>query len=97
MAVFKNFNDDELIISCRCGCDEGIHFNIANFDDDDYVFVTYTSGDFYVQQAPFVEKLQKIWAIIRNKDFYYSEITMSKSDFKEFVKWVNKKANKPDE
>lgn len=26
MAVFKNFKDDELIINCECGCDEGIHF-----------------------------------------------------------------------
>lgn len=26
MAVFKNFKDDELIVSCECGCDEGIHF-----------------------------------------------------------------------
>lgn len=25
MAVFKNFKDDELIVSCKCGCDEGIH------------------------------------------------------------------------
>lgn len=28
MAVFKNFKGDELFISCKCGCDEGIHFKI---------------------------------------------------------------------
>ena len=27
-AVCKNFKDDELIVSCKCGCDEGIHFKI---------------------------------------------------------------------
>lgn len=91
MAIFKNFKDDELIISCKCGCDEGIHFKIANFDNNDYAFVTFTSGDFYTQQAPFIEKLKKIWAIICNKDFYYSEITMSKNDFNEFKKWINRK------
>lgn len=91
MAIFKNFKDDELIVSCKCGCDEGIHFKIANFDNNDYVFVTFTSGDFYTQQAPFIEKLKKIWAIICNKDFYYSEITMSKNDFNEFKEWINRK------
>lgn len=29
MAVFKNYKDDELIVSCKCGCDEGIYRNIA--------------------------------------------------------------------
>lgn len=29
MAVFKNFKDDELIISCKCGCDEGIHLQFV--------------------------------------------------------------------
>ena len=33
MAVFKNFKDDELIVSCKCGCDEGIHFKIHDYGD----------------------------------------------------------------
>lgn len=69
MAVFKNFKDDELIVSCKCGCDEGIHFKIHDYEDGDYAFLTYTNGNFYTQQRPFFEKLKKIWAIIRNKDF----------------------------
>ena len=76
MAVFKNFKDNELIISCKCGCDEGIHF--AN-----YCFMSFTNGNFYAEQKyPFWKKLKKIWAIVRNKDFYYSEIIMSKNDDK---------------
>ena len=38
MAVFKNFKDDELIVSCKCGCDEGIHFTIHDYEDGDYAF-----------------------------------------------------------
>ena len=72
MAVFKNFKDDELIISCKCGCDEGIHFAIRDYKDRDYAFVTHTSSNYYREQCPFREKLKKIWAIIRNKDYYYS-------------------------
>ena len=53
MAVFKNFKDDELIVSCKCGCDEGIHFKIRDYEDGDYAFLTYTNGNFYTQQRPF--------------------------------------------
>lgn len=88
MAVFKNFKDDELIVSCKCGCDEGIHFKIHDYGDGDYAFLSYTNGNFYTQQRPFFEKLKKIWAIIMNKDFYYSDIVLTKDDFKEFKEWV---------
>ena len=91
MAVFKNFKDDELIVSCKCGCDEGIHFKIENYEDGDYAFLTFTHGNFYTQQRPFFEKLKKILAIIRNKDFYYSDVVMTKDDFKEFKEWINRK------
>lgn len=92
MAVFKNFKDDELIVSCKCGCDEGIHFKIYDYKDGDYAFLTYTNGNFYTQQrTPFFEKLKKIWAIIRNKDFYYSDIVLTKDDFNEFKEWINRK------
>lgn len=46
MAVFKNFKDDELIVSCKCGCDEGIHFKIHDYEDGDYAFLSYTNGNF---------------------------------------------------
>lgn len=78
MAVFKKFKDDELIVSCKCGCDEGIHFKIHDYGDGDYAFLTYTNGNFYTQQRPFFEKLKKIWAIIWNKDFYYSDIVLTR-------------------
>lgn len=91
MAVFKNFKDDELIISCKCGCDEGIHFAICDYKDGDYAFVTHTSSNYYREQCTFREKLKKIWAIIRNKDYYYSDVCMDKNDFEQFKEWVNRK------
>lgn len=91
MAVLKNFKDDELIVSCKCGCDNGIHIRINNYEDGDYAFLTYTNGNFYTQQKSFLNKLKKIWAIIRNKDFHYSEILLTKDDFNEFKEWVNRK------
>lgn len=92
MAVFKNFNEDELIIDCDCGCDQGIHFKIADYDNDNYILMTYTNGNYYKEQGSFLGKLKKIWAIIRNKDFYYSDVVMSKVDFERFKEWINRKS-----
>lgn len=94
MATLKNKDGTELYIDCCCGCNEGIRFKVDKEDFDYYCFMTYTSGNFYKEQGETVlgvlsEKLKKIWAIIRNKDFYYSEVVMTKDDFDEFKEYIN--------
>ena len=95
MAVLKTKDGKELHIDCRCGNDEGIRFRINSFDDfSHYCLMTYTNGHFYREQDDRIwkvlyKKLKKIWAIIRNKDFYYSEIVMNKEEFNEFRDYLN--------
>ena len=36
MAVLKNFDGNELCVSCTCGCDEGIHKKVKE-DLGDYI------------------------------------------------------------
>ena len=77
MAVMKNFDGNEIYIDCYCGCNDGIRFRIDKTDPDLYCFTTYTNGNFYREQSDSIfrvirKKMKKIWAIIRNKDFYYS-------------------------
>ena len=88
MAIFRNKDNKELIVNCECGCKQGIHIRITD-DDDYYAYETYLSGNFMQEQGRFLWKLKKIWAIIRNKDFYYAEICMTKEDWEEYKKWVN--------
>lgn len=91
-------NGEELVVSCSCECDDGIRIKIdkdvmEDIDWEAYAFLTYQSGNFYREQGGvfrcFAEKCKKIWKIIRNKDFYYSEICMTRSDFKKFKEYVN--------
>lgn len=96
MAVLKNKDCTELYVDCCCGCDDGIRFKVDRFADDldYYCFMTYTNGNFYREQEDGVfgaiyKKLKKIWAIIRNKDFYYTEVTMTKDEFNEFREYIN--------
>ena len=90
MATLKSKDGNHLWITCMCGCDEGIRFVIDKDDFDYYCFMTYTNGSFYVEQGRgWRKKLKKLWAIIRNKDFYYSEVILTKDDFAEFKKYIN--------
>ena len=51
---------------------------------------TYLSGHFYKEQENGVwKKLKKIWAIIRNKDYYYSDVCMNKEQFEEFRAYID--------
>lgn len=94
MSILKNKNNTEFLVDCCCGCDSGIRFKIDKDDFDYYCFMTYTSGNFYREQGEtmwrvFCNKMKKIWAIIRNKDFYYAEVHMNKAEFYEFKEYIN--------
>lgn len=94
MAVLKSNDNTNLIISCMCGCDESIRLQVNKDDFDMYAMLTYMNGKFYAEQCETVwqvirKKAAKIWAIIRNKDFYYSDIIMTQDEFKEFKEYIN--------
>ena len=42
MAVMISKNKKDLIVSCKCGCDQGIYFRLEHFDDLDSMM--YMSG-----------------------------------------------------
>ncbi len=91
MAVLKSADGTEMIVSCNCGCDESIHFKVDRDDELDlYCFFSYLSGHFYKEQENGAwKKLKKIWAIIRNKDYYYSDVCMNKKQFEEFRAYID--------
>ena len=94
MAIMKSDDGKNLVVDCNCGCDEGFRLRIEKLDGDSYSFACFTNGNFYRDQnasffANFGRKMKKIWAIIRNKDYYYSDIRMSKSEFEEFKAFIS--------
>ena len=95
MAVLKSKDGTELLVDCNCGCDDGVRIRIYNEEGFDfYCFMSYTNGNFYKEQDEKIfriicKKLKKIWAIIRNKDFYYAEVMMNKDEFNEFKEYIN--------
>lgn len=93
MSVLRTEDGEELILTCRCGCDDGIYFKIDK-DFDDYMYMTYANGNFFRDQDDtfirnFIRKLHKILAIIFNKDYIYAEAIFSKEDFEAFREYIN--------
>lgn len=94
MAVLKSKDGMELLVDCHCSCNEGIRLRIDKEDFDFYCLLSYTNGNFYRDQEDtfwhvLCKKLKKIWAIIRNKDFYYADIMMNETEFNEFREYIN--------
>jgi hypothetical protein len=94
MAILKSKDGKELLVSCTCGCESGVKFKIDNEDEDFYCFMTYINSTFYTEQCEgmwrvFRKKLKKILAIIRNKDFHYTDTYLTKAEFKEFKEYIN--------
>ena len=95
MSVFINDNKEELIVTCGCGCQDAVHIQIDHEDDEWYAFMSYLNSNFYRDQNDGVlrsigRKLKKIWKILMNKDYYYSDIRMTKSDFEVFKEYINR-------
>ena len=91
MAVF--ISNDELIATCQCGCDDAIHIKVDVDDiNGDVCLLTYMNSNFYKEQygafATFIKKCKKVWAVIRNKDYHYSEIIMNRDDFVKFKMYL---------
>ena len=92
--VFCSDDRRELIVTCKCGCQDSIHIKVDKEDSEYYCLVTYMNGNWSRDQGDKIHrtigrKLKKIWCIIRNKDYYYSDIIMRKSDFQIFKNYIN--------
>jgi len=95
MALMISDDKKNFYVTCKCGC-EGILFKVDDSDKDYgcYALCMCYSNNYYKDQDDTVlkvikRKFKKIWAILRNKDYYYSELIMTKEDFDKFKEHIN--------
>ena len=97
MSVLMNKDKTDLIIDCDCKCENAFHIRVDTEDISDkkyYFWASYMNSNFYRDQNEtvfrvFCKKVKKIWAIIRNKDYYYSDVMMTEDDWEVFKEFVN--------
>ena len=94
MAILRSKDGKEILVNCTCGCDCGVLFKVDREDDDYYCFMTYTNSRFYTEQGEsmwyaFCKKVRRIWAILRNREYHYTDTFLTKAEFEEFREYIN--------
>lgn len=93
MSLFISKDKKELIVTCKCGCDEAAHIIIDKDDYDTYAIMSFMNGNFYRDQYGTLntikEKCKKIFAIVFNKDYYYADVIMNKKEFLQLKEYIN--------
>ena len=93
--VFESTRHDGVYVTCSCGCGEGVEIRLCGDDDpgDPFVWIHLTQHRWYAEQDTgfqrIKKKARKIWAVLRNKDICYSELSMTASEFDAFRALLN--------
>lgn len=87
--IFLNKEKNECVITCGCGCMEGVSIHIDKEDGDFYCFGHLMDTQWNINQYGLFWRLKKIWYILRGKDYYYSELIMNKKEFEQFKEFIN--------
>lgn len=91
--VYKTENCNSLIVNCSCRCGDGLEFTISNFNNVAEVWMTQTTYSWNTENTTFWNrfklKLKRLWSVLCNREYYYTEIILSKDDFSTFVEYVN--------
>lgn len=94
MSVLMSKDKKEIIVTCKCGCMSSYHILIDDEDKEygQYAFMCFMKSNSDMEFGPliaFKRKFRKIWSLIRNKDYCYSDTIMSLEDFEEFKRYIN--------
>ncbi len=94
MSLFLTKDKKEIIVTCKCGCDQAFHITITDEDDDFYCLMCFLRANYDTEHnfgpwRAFKIKAKKIWSILIGKDYCYSDVLISKEEFKQFKDYVN--------
>ena len=86
--------DNNIIITCGCGCGDGFEIIFKYHDEHDCVYLSTTTSGFYAMQDSFTKRLSRrikaAWFMLRGKEFLLHEVIISKERWNNFVDEVNK-------
>ena len=98
MSVCVNKDKNEIIVTCECGCDHGVRMRLDPCWDEpdctEFAWMSFLSNDVEYDKRNWVEKIKRIWAIIRNKDYCYNEVIMTKDEVKDLASYCTQMVSK---
>ena len=94
--IFSNKTEDELIITCDCGCGYGMHWSAGVWDDEgeQYCLMLVEASWYSMQESRLKSYLKRLWKTIRGKEYCLTELIMKKAEVDEFAVFLNKLTHK---
>ena len=85
--IYTNRVKDEIIVNCDCGCSSGLHWKAIQWGDDgEQYFVSLTEDSWYSKQTGRIKPyFKRLWKALLGKEYYLTELVLSKDDVAEFV------------
>ena len=95
--IYTNKENDELIISCDCGCGTGLLWQAKKFDDEaEQYFLCLTEHSWYAKQTGRVKPyFKRLWNAIRGKEHYLTELVMTKYEVAEYADFLRHLTENP--
>ena len=95
--IYTNKENNELIISCDCGCGSGLLWNATKFDEEDEQYFVYlTEHSWYAKQTGRIRPyIKRLWNALRGKEYYLTELVMTKSEVAEYADFLRRLIENP--
>lgn len=95
--IYTNKENDELIINCDCGCGFGLLWKATKFDEEDEQYFVYlTEHSWYAKQTGRIKPyFNRLWKALRGKEYYLTELVMSKNEVAEFSGFLRRLIENP--
>lgn len=89
--IFTNKKDDELIITCNCGCGNGLHWSAGSWDaDGEDCYLSLVEMNWYAMQRSRIKSyFRRLWKALRGKEYYLTEMILKKAEVEEFAAFLN--------
>jgi len=88
--IYTNQKNDELIISCDCGCGKGLLWQAKTFDEEDEQYFVYlTEHSWYAKQAGRIKPyFRRLWKALRGREYCLTELVMAKDEVEELSEFL---------
>lgn len=89
----KDDENKNATLYCSCGCENGIIIRAEKANENEpCCTLSFVNDIWYTSQNTgwdiFKEKCKRIWAILRNKEYYYFYITIRSKELESFKKFI---------
>jgi hypothetical protein len=97
--IYQNKNNDELIVSCDCGCGKSLLWQAKQFDDEDEgCYVSLVEHSWYAKQDSKLKSyFKRLWKALRGREYCLTELVLKKEEIKEFTLFLNRLTEKLEE